>query len=53
VASEINPPNTDYIEYNAVKTALVAIPRDFNVRLKVRDEKWLDEKMTEQNLKHN
>lgn len=53
VASEINPPNTDYIEYNVIKTALVAIPRDFNVRLKVRDEKWLDEKMTEQNLKHN
>ena len=53
VASESNPPNTDYIEYNAIKTALVAIPRDFNVRLKVRDEQWLDEKMTEQNLKHN
>ncbi len=41
VASDTNPPNTDYIEYNAIKTALVAIPRDFNVRLKIRDETWL------------
>lgn len=28
-----NPPNTDYVDYNAIKSALVAIPRDFGVRL--------------------
>ncbi|TID19077.1 cytochrome P450 [Venturia nashicola] len=33
VASETEPPNTDYVEYNQFKTALVAIPRDFKVRL--------------------
>lgn len=47
VASESEPPNTDYVEYNAVKTALVAIPRDFKVRLVPRDgpglETWLEE----------
>lgn len=32
-ASETDPPNTDYVEYNAIKTALVAIPRDFKVKL--------------------
>ena len=37
VASEENPPNTDYVEYNQFKTALVAIPRDFKVRLVPRD----------------
>lgn len=31
-ASETDPPNTDYVEYNQFKTALVAIPRDFKVR---------------------
>jgi phenylacetate 2-hydroxylase len=41
LASETNPPNTDYVEYNSIKTALVAIPRDFNVKLKMRDEAWL------------
>ena len=41
VASEMNPPNTDYVEYNSIKTALVAIPRDFGVTLKIRDEAWL------------
>ena len=41
VASPTNPPNTDYVEYNSLKTALVAIPRDFNVKLKMRDEAWL------------
>lgn len=41
VASETNPPNTDYIEYNSIKTALVAIPRDFDVKLTMRDEAWL------------
>ncbi|KAI0854286.1 cytochrome P450 [Daldinia vernicosa] len=33
VASETEPPNTDYVDYNAIKSALVAIPRDFKVRL--------------------
>lgn len=37
VASESEPPNTDYVEYNQFKTALVAIPRDFKVRLIPRD----------------
>jgi phenylacetate 2-hydroxylase len=37
VASESEPPNTDYVEYNQFKTALVAIPRDFKVRLVPRD----------------
>jgi phenylacetate 2-hydroxylase len=38
----MNPPNTDYVEYNSIKTALVAIPRDFGVKLKIRDEAWLE-----------
>ncbi|KAB5518671.1 phenylacetate 2-hydroxylase [Coniochaeta sp. 2T2.1] len=37
VASETHPPNTDYVEYNQFKTALVAIPREFKVRLIPRD----------------
>ncbi|KAE8353680.1 cytochrome P450 [Aspergillus coremiiformis] len=37
VASEELPPNTDYVDYNAIKTALVAIPRDFKVKLIPRD----------------
>ncbi|KAM3552639.1 hypothetical protein ARSEF4850_007294 [Beauveria asiatica] len=37
VASEESPPNTDYVDYNQVKTALVAIPREFKVRLIPRD----------------
>jgi len=48
IASEDNPSNTDYVEYNSIKTALVAIPRDFNVMLKIRDEKWLEELMEKQ-----
>lgn len=38
VASEEEPPNTDYVDYNQFKTALVAIPRDFRVRLIPRDD---------------
>ena len=38
VASEDSPPNTDYVEYNQFKTALVAIPKDFKVRLTPRDD---------------
>lgn len=37
VASETEPPETDYVEYNQFKSALVAIPRDFKVRLVPRD----------------
>ncbi|KIX08972.1 uncharacterized protein Z518_00050 [Rhinocladiella mackenziei CBS 650.93] len=33
VASETEPPNTDYVDYNQFKSALVAIPRDFKVML--------------------
>ncbi|KAI1341771.1 cytochrome P450 [Xylariaceae sp. FL0016] len=43
VASETEPPNTDYVEYNQFKTALVAIPRDFKVKLIPRDPAALDE----------
>ncbi|PVI03921.1 putative cytochrome P450 [Periconia macrospinosa] len=38
VASETEPPNTDYVDYNQFKTALVAIPVDFKVKLVKRDE---------------
>ena len=37
VASETHPPNTDYVDYNQFKTALVAIPREFKVQLIPRD----------------
>ncbi|KAI1469652.1 putative cytochrome P450 [Daldinia caldariorum] len=37
IASETEPPNTDYVDYNAIKSALVAIPRDFKVKLVPRD----------------
>jgi phenylacetate 2-hydroxylase len=37
VASETEPPNTDYVDYNQFKSALVAIPRDFKVHLVPRD----------------
>jgi phenylacetate 2-hydroxylase len=37
VASEEQPPNTDYVDYNQFKSALVAIPRDFKVKLIPRD----------------
>jgi phenylacetate 2-hydroxylase len=43
VASEENPPNTDYVEYNQFKTALVAIPKDFKVRLIPRDDNMTSE----------
>lgn len=38
VASEKEPPNTDYVDYNQFKSALVAIPRDFKVKLTPRAE---------------
>ena len=37
VASEKEPPNTDYVDYNQFKSARVAIPRDFKVKLIPRD----------------
>jgi phenylacetate 2-hydroxylase len=37
-ASTEYPPNTDYVDYNEIKSALVAIPRDFKVKLIPRDE---------------
>ncbi|CAK7236028.1 hypothetical protein SBRCBS47491_009496 [Sporothrix bragantina] len=37
VASDEAPPNTDYVDYNEIKTALVAIPRYFKVKLIPRD----------------
>ena len=37
VASDDEPPNTDYVDYNLLKSALVAIPRDFKVKLIPRD----------------
>jgi phenylacetate 2-hydroxylase len=36
-ASETDPPNTDYVDYNLIKSALVAIPRDFKIKLSPRD----------------
>ncbi|KAF1355578.1 putative cytochrome P450 [Delphinella strobiligena] len=43
VASETEPPNTDYVDYNQFKTALVAIPRDFKVKLIPRDRAATEE----------
>jgi phenylacetate 2-hydroxylase len=36
-ASVDAPPNTNYVDYNEIKSALVAIPRDFRVTLVPRD----------------
>jgi phenylacetate 2-hydroxylase len=38
VASKSEPPNTDYVDYNQFKSALVAIPRDFKVKLVPRED---------------
>ncbi|KAF5000111.1 hypothetical protein FDECE_11273 [Fusarium decemcellulare] len=43
VASKEQPPNTDYVEYNQFKTALVAIPREFKVKLIPRDTGMMEE----------
>lgn len=43
VASEEEPPNTDYVDYNQFKSALVAIPRDFKVKLVPRDPEILED----------
>ncbi|KAJ9617214.1 hypothetical protein H2200_000935 [Cladophialophora chaetospira] len=46
VASASEPPNTDYVDYNQFKSALVAIPRDFKVKLVPRyDESVIQEVM--------
>ena len=47
VASEDSPPNTDYVDYNQFKTALVAIPREFKVRLIPRNTATFDECLAE------
>ena len=47
VASESEPPNTDYVEYNQFKSALVAIPKDYKVKLIPRDEAVLDQVLRE------
>jgi phenylacetate 2-hydroxylase len=47
VASETEPPNTDYIEYNQFKTALVAIPKDFKVKLIPRDTRATEEALND------
>ncbi|CUM68052.1 uncharacterized protein PRCAT00005767001 [Priceomyces carsonii] len=47
VASDSEPPNTDYVDYNQFKTALVAIPRDFKVKLVPRDPKLLEQLLKE------
>jgi phenylacetate 2-hydroxylase len=41
-ASEVDPPNTDYVDYNQLKSALVAIPVDFKVKLVPRDSAAID-----------
>ena len=38
VASGKEPPNTDYVDYNQFKSAVVAIPKDFKVKLIPREE---------------
>lgn len=49
VASETAPPETDYVEYNRVKSALVAVTREFEVRLerRVDDEGTMEEVLRE------
>lgn len=41
MASKEEPPNTDYVDYNLLKSALVAIPRDFKVKLIPRNPEEL------------
>ncbi|RFU28891.1 hypothetical protein B7463_g7448, partial [Scytalidium lignicola] len=51
VASETEPPNTDYVDYNQFKTALVAIPRDFKVKLIPRDPELVEECLKDAQLR--
>ncbi|KAJ5688861.1 hypothetical protein N7462_003253 [Penicillium macrosclerotiorum] len=53
VASDESPPNTDYVEYNQFKTALVAIPKDFKVKLIPRDEAITGECLSLASLRTN
>lgn len=46
VASESDPPNTNYVEYNQFKSALVAIPRHFKIKLIPRDTAMTTECLT-------
>ena len=41
-ASETAPPTTDYVDYNRIKSGLVAQPREFKVRLVPRDVAGLE-----------
>ena len=51
VASETEPPNTDYVDYNEFKSALVAIPRDYKVKLIPRDSETTARCMKEAELR--
>jgi phenylacetate 2-hydroxylase len=42
VASDVDPPNTDYRDYNERKSALVAVPKDFKVKLIPREPSELE-----------
>ena len=42
-ASQENPPNTHFSEYNTTKTALVAVPAPFKVKLHPRSENELND----------
>ncbi|XXH02561.1 hypothetical protein Hte_008938 [Hypoxylon texense] len=55
VASDEAPPNTDYVEYNQFKSALVAIPRYFKVKLIPRDSVVTEEclQLAEQRTKEH
>ncbi|KAI4861821.1 phenylacetate 2-hydroxylase [Hypoxylon rubiginosum] len=55
VASGEAPPNTDYVEYNQFKSALVAIPKYFKVRLIPRDSTVTEEclQLAEQRTKEH
>ncbi|KAI7382823.1 phenylacetate 2-hydroxylase [Hortaea werneckii] len=51
VASETEPPNVDYVDYNQFKSALVAIPRDFKVKLIPRDTETTERCMQQAELR--
>ncbi|GAB1743326.1 hypothetical protein NU219Hw_g9167t1 [Hortaea werneckii] len=51
VASETEPPNVDYVDYNQLKSALVAIPRDFKVKLIPRDTETTERCMQQAELR--
>lgn len=55
MASGEAPPNTDYVEYNQFKSALVAIPKYFKVRLIPRDSTVTEEclQLAEQRTKEH